>query len=54
MKNKACPQGEPYPNSSQLLIGAALAANTGTAGAMYRVGFFAGTPAPTGTEQASG
>ncbi|SPO54341.1 protein of unknown function [Pseudomonas sp. JV551A1] len=29
-------------------VGAALAANTGAAGAMYRVGFFAGAPAPTG------
>ncbi|TXI05074.1 MAG: diguanylate cyclase [Pseudomonas monteilii] len=29
-------------------MGAALAANTGAAGAMHRVGFFAGKPAPTG------
>ncbi|SPO58029.1 Diguanylate cyclase (fragment) [Pseudomonas sp. JV551A1] len=33
-------------------MGAALAANTGEAGAMHRVGFFAGEPAPTGTAQA--
>ncbi|SPO52974.1 Sensory box protein/GGDEF family protein (modular protein) [Pseudomonas sp. JV551A1] len=29
-------------------VGAALAANTGEAGAMHRVAFFAGEPAPTG------
>ncbi|RCL28942.1 diguanylate cyclase [Pseudomonas sp. AFG_SD02_1510_Pfu_092] len=29
-------------------MGAALAANTGEAGAIYRVVFFAGKPAPTG------
>ncbi|RFQ01273.1 diguanylate cyclase [Pseudomonas putida] len=29
-------------------MGAASAANTGAAGAMHRVGFFAGKPAPTG------
>ncbi|PMY80682.1 hypothetical protein C1X72_13410 [Pseudomonas sp. FW306-2-2C-D06B] len=29
-------------------------AKTGGAGAIHRVGFFAGTPASTGTEQASG
>ena len=28
-------------------VGAASAANTGNAGAIHRVGFFAGTPAPT-------
>ncbi len=35
-------------------VGAALAANTGAAGAMHRVACFAGLPAPTGTAQASG
>ncbi|RII80387.1 diguanylate cyclase [Pseudomonas monteilii] len=29
-------------------MGAGLPANTGGAGAIHRVGFFAGTPAPTG------
>jgi len=29
-------------------VGAALAANTGVAGAMHRVGFFAAKAAPTG------
>ncbi|RCL26008.1 diguanylate cyclase [Pseudomonas sp. AFG_SD02_1510_Pfu_092] len=29
-------------------MGAALAANTGVAGAMHRAGCFAGLPAPTG------
>ncbi|APO84360.1 hypothetical protein BL240_24090 [Pseudomonas putida] len=29
-------------------VGAALAANTGKAGAIHRVACFAGTPAPTG------
>ncbi|PYC13923.1 diguanylate cyclase [Pseudomonas mosselii] len=29
-------------------MGAALAANSGEAGAMHRVAFFAGKPAPTG------
>ena len=29
-------------------VGAGLPANTGVAGAMYRVAFFAGEPAPTG------
>ncbi|MNO82055.1 hypothetical protein D3C76_733140 [compost metagenome] len=28
-------------------VGAGLPANTGAAGAMYRIAFFAGTPAPT-------
>ncbi|SPO59339.1 protein of unknown function [Pseudomonas inefficax] len=32
-------------------MGAALAANTGAAGAMHRVACFAGLPAPTGMEQ---
>ncbi|SPO56009.1 Diguanylate cyclase (fragment) [Pseudomonas sp. JV551A1] len=31
-------------------MGAALAANTGAAGAMHRVGFFAAKAAPTGYE----
>ena len=31
-----------------ITVGAALAANTGGAGAIHRVGFFAGKPAPTG------
>ncbi len=35
-------------------VGAALAANTGAAGAIHRVACFAGEPAPTGTAQASG
>ncbi|NWL08972.1 diguanylate cyclase [Pseudomonas hunanensis] len=30
-------------------MGAGLPANTGAAGAIYRVGFFAGKPAPTGS-----
>ncbi|RCL27440.1 diguanylate cyclase [Pseudomonas sp. AFG_SD02_1510_Pfu_092] len=30
-------------------MGAGLPANTGKAGAMYRVAFFAGEPAPTGS-----
>ncbi|PXZ47868.1 diguanylate cyclase [Pseudomonas putida] len=30
-------------------MGAGAPANTGAAGAMHRVGFFAGTPAPTGS-----
>jgi len=32
-----------------ITVGAALAANTGGAGAMHRAGFFAGKPAPTGS-----
>ncbi|UPK87632.1 hypothetical protein E5221_22865 [Pseudomonas sp. A2] len=35
-------------------VGAAVAANTGAAGAMHRTGCFAGLPAPTGTTLASG
>ncbi|OUM28938.1 hypothetical protein B8W72_20095 [Pseudomonas putida] len=35
-------------------VGAALAANTGEAGAIHRIGFFAGEPAPTGTAPVSG
>ncbi|ATP52960.1 diguanylate cyclase [Pseudomonas putida] len=33
---------------------AGLPANTGEAGAIHRVGFFAGKPAPTGTALAMG
>ncbi|KGK26131.1 hypothetical protein GT93_15300 [Pseudomonas plecoglossicida] len=32
----------------EALVGAALAANTGAAGAMHRIGFFAAEAAPTG------
>ncbi|APO81873.1 diguanylate cyclase [Pseudomonas putida] len=34
-------------------MGAGVPANTGVAGAVHRVGFFAGMPAPTGLPQPS-
>jgi len=34
-------------------VGAGMPANTGKAGAIHRVVFFAGAPAPTGTALAS-
>ncbi|MNM61567.1 hypothetical protein D3C81_728700 [compost metagenome] len=44
----------PHPRLVQALVGAGVPANTGGAGAIHRVGFFAGMPAPTGTVQVSG
>ncbi len=39
---------------STVFVGAGAPANTGAAGAMYRVASFAGTPAPTGSAQVPG
>ena len=39
---------------STVFVGAGAPANTGTAGAMYRVASFAGTPTPTGFAQVPG
>ncbi|SPO52563.1 Sensory box protein/GGDEF family protein (modular protein) [Pseudomonas sp. JV551A1] len=39
---------------STAFVGAGAPANTGAAGAMYRVASFAGTPAPTGSTQVPG
>ncbi|RCL25991.1 hypothetical protein C6A77_13045 [Pseudomonas sp. AFG_SD02_1510_Pfu_092] len=39
------------PKAGAIPVGAAMAANTGAAGAMHRAAFFAGLPAPTGGVQ---
>ena len=54
--SRACPlpQVRRRLRARAVPVGAALAANTGKAGAIHRVACFAGEPAPTGTAQASG
>ncbi|SPO55534.1 protein of unknown function [Pseudomonas sp. JV551A1] len=47
--SRACPlpQGTRQLKECTVPVGAGSPANTGVAGAMHRVGFFAGKPAPT-------